>query len=137
MTSRLNPYISFDGNAREALEFYHGVLGGELALNTYGEFGSPDDPGADKIMHGAIDGDAGFALMGADSMPGMPYTVGNNVSISLFGDDADLLRSCWAKLTDGGEIMMPLAMQVWGDEFGMFTDKYGIVWMINIAPAPE
>ena len=52
MTSRLNPYISFGGNARQALEFYNGVFGGTLTLSTFGEFGAADAPDADKIMHG-------------------------------------------------------------------------------------
>ncbi len=74
MSSRLNPYINFAGNAREAMEFYERVFGGTLALNTFGEYGAPDAPGADKVMHGMLEGDHGFALMGADTPPGMEHT---------------------------------------------------------------
>ena len=55
MTSRLNPYISFNGNAREAMEFYRRVFGGTLTLNTFGEYGSPDSPEAEKIMHSMLE----------------------------------------------------------------------------------
>ncbi|MDQ3782634.1 MAG: VOC family protein, partial [Actinomycetota bacterium] len=71
MPTRLNPYISFDGNAREALEFYKSVLGGELSVMTFGEVGGETGPGADKIMHGQLQSPSGFTLMGADSPPGM------------------------------------------------------------------
>src|SRR5690606_716624 len=84
-TSPLNPYISSDGNAREALEFYRDVLGGELTMHTYGEFGDPDGPQAEKIMHGTLRSDRGFTLMAADAPPGMPYHPGDNIAISLSG----------------------------------------------------
>ena len=70
MTSRLNPYISFDGNARQAMEFYKDVFGGTLALNTFGEYGAPEGEGADKIMHAMLESDTGYTLMGADTPPG-------------------------------------------------------------------
>lgn len=89
MTSQLNPYISFDGNAREAMEFYQDVLGGELTMHTFGEYGDPSAPEAEKIMHGMLQSDLGFTLMGADTPPGMPYNPGDNIAISLSGDDAD------------------------------------------------
>ena len=85
MATRLNPYISFDGNARQALEFYKSVFGGTLALNTFGEYGAADAPGADKIMHGQLEADGGLTLMCADTPPGMEYKPGNNIAISLSG----------------------------------------------------
>jgi PhnB protein len=133
MASRLNPYISFNGNAREAMEFYHGVFGGELNLNTFGDFGQPDAPGADKIMHGMLEAPNGFALMAADTPPGMEHTPGTNITISLSGDDGDDLRNYWQQLSADGTVTMPLEKQMWGDEFGMCTDKFGIGWMVNIS----
>ena len=133
MTSQLNPYISFAGNAREALEFYNGVLGGTLTLSTFGEFGAPDAPEADKIMHGMLVTDGGLALMAADTPPGMEHNPGDNIAVSLSGDDADDLRGYWEKLSSAGAVTMPLEKQVWGDEFGMCTDQFGIGWMVNIA----
>ncbi|PSL57477.1 PhnB protein [Saccharothrix carnea] len=133
MTSRLNPYISFAGNAREAMEFYESVFGGTLRLNTFGEYGDPDAPEAEKIMHGMLETAGGYTIMGADTPPGMPLTAGDNVTISLSGDDSDELRGYWDKLSDGGTVSVPLEKQMWGDEFGACQDRFGISWMVNIS----
>jgi PhnB protein len=131
MTSVLNPYISFDGNARDAAEFYQSVLGGELTLNTFAEYGGPPEK-ADQIMHGQLATDAGFTLMVSDTPPGSAHEPGNNFSVSLSGDDHDDLRRYWESLTDGGTITVPLEKQPWGDEFGIVIDKFGVAWMVNI-----
>ncbi|MBA2389070.1 MAG: VOC family protein [Geodermatophilaceae bacterium] len=133
MASRLNPYISFGGNARQAMEFYQQVFGGTLTLNTFGEFGAQDSPDADKIMHGLIETDSGLALMGADTPEGMEHSPGNNVAVSLSGSDTDELRGYWAALSGGGTVSVPLEKQMWGDEFGMCVDQFGVHWMVNIA----
>jgi PhnB protein len=132
MATLLNPYISFPGNAREAMEFYAQVLGGDLAVNTFGEFGQPDVPHADNIMHAMLTTDRGMTLMGADTPPGMEHTPGNTMALSLSGDDGDELRGYWEKLSDGGTVTVPLEKQMWGDEFGMCVDRFGIAWMVNI-----
>ncbi len=131
MATRLNPYISFAGNARQAMEFYRSVFGGDLALHTFGEF-EQDSPVSDQIMHGMIESDSGLALMGADTPPGMEHSPGNNHSISLSGEDADELRGYWKKLSESGTVTVPLEKQMWGDEFGMCVDQFGIAWMVNI-----
>ena len=133
MASRLNPYISFDGTARQAMEFYNDVFGGNLTLTTFGEFGDPGSPGADKIMHGMLETSSGFALMGSDTPPGMEHNPGDNITISLSGDDAAELRGYWERLADGGNVTVPLEKQMWGDEFGMCVDRFGVAWMVNIA----
>ncbi|MFM9692099.1 VOC family protein [Streptomyces europaeiscabiei] len=133
MVSRLNPYLSFDGDARPALEFYKEVFGGDLTLNTFGSFGQPDAPESDQIMHGMLETPSGFTLMGADTPPGMEYTPGSNFSVSLSGDDAAELRGYWEKLSAGGTVSVPLDKQMWGDVFGMCTDRFGIPWMVNIS----
>ena len=132
MASRLNPYISFGGNAREAMEFYKNVLGGELQLSTFGDFGGADPADADKIMHGQLETDSGFTLMGADTPPGTEHKPGNNFAVSLSGDDGDELHGYWDKLADGGTVSVPLEKQMWGDEFGMCIDRFGVAWMVNI-----
>jgi PhnB protein len=140
MPSRLNPYISFNGNAREALEFYQSVLGGDLAVNTFGEFGQSGgehEAVADQIMHGQLENTAGYTIMAADTPPGMDYTPGTNFAVSLSGDDNDELRGYWEKLSQGGTVMVPLEKQMWGDEFGMCADKFGVTWMVNIAGAQQ
>ncbi|MFC3494826.1 VOC family protein [Glycomyces rhizosphaerae] len=128
----LNPYISFNGYAREAMEFYQSVLGGKLELNTFGESGVPDAP-PDQIMHALLATDAGYTIMASDTPPGMPYQPGQNISISLSGDEADRLRGYFQGLSAGGNVVMPMEKQMWGDEFGMLTDKFGIAWMVNIS----
>lgn len=135
MASRLNPYISFDGNAREAMEFYGSVFGAEPVLNTYGQYGDPSAPVADKIMHGMLETPAGYTLMGADNPPGMALVAGNSMSVSLSGDDEEELRGYWDKLSAGATVSVPLEQQMWGDTFGMCTDRFGITWMVNIAKA--
>ena len=132
MATRLNPYVSFTDNARQALEFYQGVFGGTLTLNTFGEFGQPDSPDAKKIMHGMLETDGGLTLMGADTPSGMTHTPGGSITISLSGDDEPELRGYWDKLSEGGTVSVPLEKQMWGDEFGMCTDRFGISWMVNI-----
>jgi len=133
MASRLNPYISFDGNARQAMDFYKSVFGGSVALNTFGESGAQDSSNADKIMHSMLETDSGFTLMGADTPPGMEHNPGNNIAVSLSGDDANELRGYWEKLSDGGTVLVALEKQMWGDEFGMCLDQFGVNWMVNIS----
>jgi PhnB protein len=136
MTSKLNPYISFGGNAKQAMEFYEGVFGGTLVLSTFGEFGDKDAPEADRIMHGNLETPSGFTIMGADTPPGSEHHPGDNIAVSLSGDDGDELRGYWEKLSGAGTVSVPLEKQMWGDEFGMCTDQFGIGWMVNIA-APQ
>ena len=133
MSSRLNPYVNYDGDARAAMEFYNGVFGGKLTISTFGEYGMGDGPVGDRVMHAQLETDNGFTLMASDTQPGMEHQPGNNISISLSGEDADVLRGYWKKLSRGGEVTMPLEKQMWGDEFGMLVDRFGIGWMVNIA----
>ena len=135
MASKLNPYVSFDGTAREAMEFYRDVFGGELTSNTFGEYGAAEGEHAERIMHSQLVTDAGFTLMGADNPPGNEHRPGNNIAISLSGDDGDVLRGYWGRLSDGGQVSVPLEKQMWGDEFGMCEDRFGLTWMVNIAGA--
>jgi PhnB protein len=132
VTSRLNPYISFAGDARPAMEFYKSVFGGTLMLRTFGEFGMQDAGLADKVMHAQLETDTGFTIMASDTPPGMQHSPGDNISVSLSGDDAGNLRGYWEKLSDGGTVSVPLEKQMWGDEFGACVDRFGIPWMVNI-----
>jgi PhnB protein len=131
--SLLNPYISFRDNARQALEFYRDVFGGNLTLNTFGQYGDPNQPGADNIMHGQLQADNGFTLMAADTPPGMEFNAGGgNITVSLSGDDEQELSGYWDKLSQGGTVTMPFEKQMWGDLFGMCTDKFGVPWMVDV-----
>ena len=133
MASRLNPYISFDGTAREAMEAYKEALGGELSVNTFGDFGEAPPGYEDKVMHSQLETPSGFTLMASDTPPGMPFQPGTNISVSLSGDDEGELRGYFDKLAENGQVTMALEKQMWGDVFGMVTDRFGITWMVNIA----
>jgi PhnB protein len=134
MASQLNPYLSFNGNARQAMEFYQSVFGGNLRLNTFAEFGAKDSPDAERIMHGMLETDTGYTIMGADVTSDMEYRPMQGVSVSLSGDDAERLSEYWQKLSAGGTTTMPLEKQAWGDEFGMCVDRFGVSWMVDIVP---
>lgn len=137
MSVQLNSYLSFRDTARQAMEFYHSVFGGELELNTFAEFHASEDPAEqDKIMHSMLTTDQGHVLMASDTPSGMEYQPGNSHSLSLSGDDEAVLRGYWDKLSDGGTIMMPLEKAPWGDTFGGCVDRFGIPWLVNIAGQP-
>jgi PhnB protein len=136
MVSRLNPYLSFSGNAQEALEFYRDVFGGDLRLSTFGQYGSDDPNYVNKIMHGMLETPSGYTIMAADTAPGMTTTVGNNVVCSISGDDAAELHRYWDRLSSSGMVSVPMDKQMWGDEYGSCVDKFGVEWMINIAQPP-
>jgi len=136
MASRLNPYLTFQGNAREAMEFYWDVLGGTLTLTTFGEGGMAENPAdADKIMHAQLETDSGYTLMGSDAPSGVPARPASGIQISLSGDaDADAeLSGYYEKLAAAGTVVEPLVEAPWGDKFGMVTDPYDVLWMVNIA----
>jgi PhnB protein len=131
--TKLNPYLTFKDNAREAMEFYHSAFGGKLDSNTFKEFGASQDPSEDdKIMHSMLVADNGITLMGADTPKGMDYRPGTNMAISLSGDNEAELTGYFNKLSAGGTVREPLGKAPWGDTFGMFTDRFGVEWMVNI-----
>ncbi len=132
MSMRLNPYLQFGTTTAEALEFYRSVFGGEVALSHFKDYGTEGADG-DLVMHGQLETPAG-TLMAADtpSFMSSPATE-SNITISLSGDDAEAMRGYWQGLCDGATIGTPLEKQMWGDEFGQLTDKYGIGWLVNIS----
>ena len=133
MATRLNPYLNFPGTAREAMAFYESVLGGTLTVMTFGDVGAEGVADPEQVMHAMLETPSGFTLMASDLPPGMEHQPGNNVNISLSGDDADELRRYWEALSADGTVIMPLERQMWGDDFGSCTDRFGIHWMVNIA----
>ena len=138
MQSRLNPYLGFRDNAREAMEFYKEVFGGKLDINTFKEFNASQDPSEDdKVMHSMLEADNGITFMASDTPKGMEYTPGTNMSMSLSGDNDEELSGYYEKLAAGGTVRQPLEKAPWGDKFGMVTDKFGIMWMVNIAAVQQ
>ncbi len=133
MTSRLNPYIAFADDARQAMEFYREVFGGELTLSTFGQAGAAAPGDENKVMHAQLETPSGYTLMASDTPAGMSRSGGSDISVSLSGDDADALRGYFTQLSERGSVVMPLEMQMWGDEFGMCVDRFGVQWMVNIS----
>jgi PhnB protein len=131
MPNQLNPYLHFNGNARDAMTFHQSVFGGDLDVMTFGDQGM-DGPDADKVMHSYL-GAGVVQLMGSDAPPGETLQAGDTVRLSLSGDGDDELRAWFAALSEGGEVHVPLEKQVWGDEFGQVADRFGVVWLVNIA----
>lgn len=133
MSTRLNPYIGFRDDARQALEFYQSVFGGDLQVSTFADFGASEDPAeAGKVMHGQLDTPNDLVLMASDTPNEMEFTPGGNISISLSGEDEAELRGYWDKLAGSGQVTMPLEKAPWGDTFGMCVDGFGVAWMVNV-----
>jgi PhnB protein len=134
MQSQLNPYLSFKDNTREAMEFYRTVFGGKLQLNTFKELNASQDPSEDNlVMHSVLEADNGITFMASDTPNRMEYRTGTNMSMSLSGDNEAELKAYFEKLSAGGMVAMPLEKAIWGDSFGMCTDKFGVQWLVNIA----
>lgn len=133
MATAAIPYITFAGNAREALDFYQGVFGGKVEISTFGDFNVPGVP-ADGVMHGALTTDE-FAVYGSDAMLTGTLDDANRIRIAIAGDDLDTLSKAFDALAQGGKVTTPLAKQVWGDAYGEVVDQYGVAWMFNIASA--
>ncbi|MDQ0118433.1 VOC family protein [Pseudarthrobacter sp902506025] len=133
MPIRLNPYLNFRDNAREAMTFYQEVFGGDLAITTFGDMEASQNPDEDNlVMHALLVTPSGLTVMGSDSPQRIDYRPGNTFSLSLSGDDADELQRCWLQLSEGGTVTIPLDVAPWGDAFGMCMDKFGVSWMVNI-----
>ena len=129
MATQISPYLALDGTAREALEYYHSILGGELTISTLGDFNLPmGDP--NRVMHGQLVYGPGAIIFASDTMEGMPHTAGDTIAVSLTGSD-DKLGDVFAKLADGGQVNVPFEKQMWGDEYGQVRDRFGVLWHVN------
>ena len=133
MQTKLNPYLSFKDNSREAMDFYRTVFGGKLQMNTFKELNASQDSSEDNlIMHSVLEADNGITIMASDTPNRMEYRRGNNMSMSLSGDNEAELTGYFEKLSAGGTVTMPLEKAIWGDSFGMCIDKFGVPWLVNI-----
>ncbi len=135
-TSQILPYLHFSGTCEKAMKFYQSVLGGELEISRFADFAGPDMPVSaareDKIMHSFLKNDT-LSFMASDGPADRQLVLGDNISLSISGTDESQLTGFFNGLSAGGNVSLPLSKQIWGDSFGMFTDKFGIHWMINIA----
>ncbi|AKK03896.1 VOC family protein [Corynebacterium epidermidicanis] len=132
------PYFAFAGNAREAMEFYQSVFGGELNIMEFGQMGDPNLPEemSHLVAHAHLSGGV-VELACSDYVEGFmgqdPYQIGNHLSLSLWGDDIEEGRSYVEKLSQGGTVNMPFEKQAWGDTYGHVTDKFGMAWSVNVS----
>lgn len=133
MATVLNPYLAFERDAREAMNFYHGVFGGDLVVTTFAEGGMPHAAeDATRVMHSQLTTADGHTIMASDMPSDMePSTRGQQISIS--GDDPERLTRYWEALSDGARVDAPLERAPWGDTFGMLVDRWGVTWMVSIA----
>lgn len=135
----INPYLTFDGKAEEAFNFYKSVFGGEFpAVMKFGEMPGCEemqlsDSDKGKIMHIALPIGDGNVLMGSDHFEGMGpgLTIGNNFGVAIDAKSKEEADTLFNGLSEGGTVTLPLADAFWGAYFGMFTDKFGINWMVN------
>lgn len=142
---QFQPYLTFDGNAAEAMKFYERLFGGKLeAMMTFGDM--PADPSAtegcagidgpmpeamkQRLLHGALLLD-GQMLMASDSMPGQPYEGQKNVGIAMTFETVDRAREVFQALSEGGQVQMPLGETFWSEIFGACSDRFGTHWLIN------
>ena len=135
MSVSLNPYLNFQGRAREALGFYASVLGGTPDVVTFAQFQIPVPAGEEEnVMHGYLRTDTGLELMAADVPSTTPLGSIGGITISLTGEgeDDEQLSGYWKGLCEGADIGMPLENAPWGAKFGQLTDKFGVPWMVNI-----
>lgn len=148
MTIQTTTHLNFRGDAGAALDFYQSVFGGHAVINTYADFGMPQDvPGADKVVFGLVASDSGFRIMAYDipGETGGAITGGtstrreNNTTltdqalfVSVNADTLEEARGYWGKLTVGATVVEPLAASAWSAGFGMLTDRFGVTWSVGV-----
>ncbi|MBK0402121.1 VOC family protein [Adhaeribacter sp. BT258] len=129
--AHLTPYLAFNGNCREAMEFYKTVFGGELQIQTFGQAPvNASEADKSRVMHAQLSS-GNFMLMASDGMPDRPVKFGDSVSLSVHTQSKDETDALFKKLSEGGTITMPLENTFWGAYFGMLIDKFGIHWLFN------
>jgi len=133
----LGPYLNFNGNCREAMNFYKACLGGTLTLMTF-EDSKQDVPAGmkDQIMHSTLRFTEHLSIMGSDSMPDYRVENGTSITISINCESEELVDTYYKALAQGGKETMPLSDTFWGARFGMLTDKFGIQWMVSFDRNP-
>ena len=145
MSTTLTPYLSFDGNTREAFAFYEKALGAKIeTMMSYADMPTPATPSegcgdagvpsGDGIMHACLALPGGAMLFAGDTPPGMPYDGVKGVMLALQYDTVDQAHSAFNALSQGGQVTMPMAPAFWAETFGMLTDRFGVSWAVNGAP---
>jgi PhnB protein len=132
----VNAYLYFNGNCRQAVEFYAGIFGAEPKIMTYGDTPpNPEFPVSDEmkslVLHAQLSV-TGSDVMFSDVSPGTPYAPGNNISLTISSGDMDGLKTMFTKLKEGGTVQMELQETFWSKCYGSVTDKFGINWQLSL-----
>lgn len=137
MSIQVVTHLNFQGQARAALAFYQSVFGGRLMQVTYAEFGRALDPvDAERIVWGQVVAPSGFRIMAFDVATGTPWRQGENAFfVSLRGSSEDEVRTLWQKLAQDASIVQALAPAQWSPLYGMLKDRFGVVWLVDLAAA--
>ncbi|MBT2502048.1 VOC family protein [Curtobacterium sp. ISL-83] len=139
MSIQTTTHLNFDGQARAALDFYAAAFGGAVSATTYGQMGASDDPAwSDRIVFGQVSTADGFRVMAFDVWPGQPYEQGTDAFyVFVHGDDSVEITRYWDGLSDGAEVRQPLAPSAWAPLAGQLRDRFGVVWVLDVAPAED
>ena len=130
--TRIDPYFTFNGNCRTAMEHYQKVLGGKLDIKTFAESPMEVPPAqADNVMHAFLELEGGAILMASDAMPGQEAKAGSNIAVSVNETNQEKAQKIFEGLSQNGVVLMPLEKTFWGALFGMCLDEFGITWMVN------
>lgn len=138
MSVKAVTHINLQGNAREALAFYQSVFGGQMQVVTYkdmGHMGGVQDPAdADRVVWGQVAADSGFCVMAFDVPVGTPWNQGDKAFyVSVRGETAQEIASLWEKLAEGSTVLQPIAASQWSALYGMLKDRFGVVWVLDVA----
>ena len=128
-------HLNFRGDARAALGFYQSVFGGALVTVTYAEAGQGENSAeADQVIWGQVVAANGFRIMAYDVPARMAWDAGKiPFFVSVRGDAAEEIAGYWAALSNGAEIVQPLAPSMWSPLYGMLKDRFGVTWILDVA----
>lgn len=134
---QINPYLNFDGTCAEAMRFYQNALGGKLEVMPFADTPMEKDIPSqyrERVMHACLTTADGQSLMASDAGPWAPYEAPKGMQVTLNYDTAAEGRKAFDAMSQGGQVQMPLDKTFWAEAFGMFTDRFGIQWMVNAGP---
>ena len=130
--ARVEPYLYFTGNCRQAMEFYKDVFGGDLSITLYGDVKEdqrPDDMPGDQVLHAYLKNDS-FVIMASD-VAQREYNLGNNVQVNVSCESEEEISGFFDKLSQSGKIDQKIHDTFWGAKFGKLTDQFDIPWLLN------
>lgn len=138
MSITVTPHLNFRGDARQALEFYRSVFGGDLNVISYADMGQTDPATADHVVWGQVESADGFRIMAYDAYPHLALDRGQDpFFVSVRGTDPDDLQRYWDQLVVGATVVQAIGPSQWAPLYGQLTDRFGITWVLDIAVAYE